>query len=129
MKEESKIFDVSENTVYKWEHNLNVPRKSVLKKIAYFYSIPFEWLLHGDTVEAEENSEYTVFILNREDERELIEMFTRLPNIKRYKIIKYAERILVGHKIIGAQKILLTAEEKALAGLIASHCKNGGKFQ
>jgi hypothetical protein len=50
LKEESDIFNVSLNTIYRWEHDLNVPRKSVLSKIASYYDVPFSWLLQGNVV-------------------------------------------------------------------------------
>jgi len=47
LKEESEIFNVSLNTVYRWEHNLCIPRKSALMRIAEFYNVSVEWILHG----------------------------------------------------------------------------------
>jgi transcriptional regulator with XRE-family HTH domain len=45
LKEQSELFNVSINSVYRWEHDLTVPRKSVLRKISEFYDVPLEWFL------------------------------------------------------------------------------------
>jgi len=95
LKDESELFDVSINTVYRWEHNLTVPRKGVLKKVAEFYNVPFEWILHGDF--GDENSKCAVCIMNPESDIEykLLKMFRKLPDINKYKILGYVERMLV----------------------------------
>ena len=45
LKEQSEVFGVSLNTVYRWEHNLAVPRKSALIKMAVHYNVSIGWLL------------------------------------------------------------------------------------
>jgi transcriptional regulator with XRE-family HTH domain len=100
LKNESEIFNVSINTIYRWEHELTVPRKSSLKKIAAYYNVPLEWLLSDSDSSAKENTKCEFCILNPENpynntEQLLIKMFRNLPDNKKYKILGYIERIYV----------------------------------
>ena len=45
LKEQSEIFGVSLNSVYRWEHGLTMPKRSVLKKMSEHYEVPLLWLL------------------------------------------------------------------------------------
>ena len=95
LKEESEIFDISLNSIYRWEHDLCVPRKSVLKKIAEFYGVPFEWLLNGGG--KEENLKCDSCILNPENntEQKILKMIKKLSENNKYKILGYIERMSV----------------------------------
>ena len=93
LKEESELLNISLNTVYRWEHNLNVPRKSALKKIAYYYDVPFEWLVYGNS--GEENIKCDGYILNaeRNTEQKILKMLRELSENNKYKILGYIERM------------------------------------
>jgi len=113
LDDQSKLFNVSLNSVYRWEHDLCVPRKSVLRRIANFYNVPFEWILNGEgtgvkiLASDEENGENTGSenkeeenrcegcILNpeRNTEQKILKMIRKLPNNNKYKIIGYIERM------------------------------------
>lgn len=47
----TKKFDVSRNTIYRWEHNVFAPRRSVLVKLAEFYGVSVDWILKGIVIE------------------------------------------------------------------------------
>ncbi|MCL2814958.1 MAG: helix-turn-helix domain-containing protein [Oscillospiraceae bacterium] len=90
LKEMSKTLDVSLNTVYRWEHSLSVPRKSVLKKISDYYAVPLEWLIYGN---AGENN-----IMSAPDsstEQKIMEMVKNLTEQSKYRVLGYIERICV----------------------------------
>ena len=95
LREESEILGVSLNTVYRWEHNLTVPRKSALKKVVDYYTVPIEWVLHGDA--EEQSGKCSVCVMGPEGdiEHKLLRMFRRLTDINKYKILGYVERTLI----------------------------------
>ena len=96
LKEESEIFSVSLNSVYRGEHNMSVPRKSVLKKIADYYDVPYKWLLHGGDAEGD-TTDCDVCILNpeRNTEQKILKMLRKLSPNSRYKVLGYIERMCV----------------------------------
>ena len=85
LKEQSSIFSVSMNTVYRWEHNLASPRKSVLKRIAEHYSVPMEWLLSDNSSAS----------LVSETEHKLLSMFRKLTDNNRFKVLGYVEHMCI----------------------------------
>ena len=85
LKDESRIFNVSLNTVYRWEHDLAVPRKSMLKTMADYYSVPVDWLL----------SESAAASLVSDIEQNLLCMYRKLSENSRYKVLGYVERMCV----------------------------------
>ena len=94
LKEESEMFNVSLNTVYRWEHNLTTPGKRVLQRIADFYNVSAEWLIYGHT---EESSDCGANIQTNENnaERQLLCMFGKLSENNRYKLLGYIEHMLI----------------------------------
>ena len=85
LHEQSKILGVSMNSVYRWEHDLAVPRKSMLKRMADLYAVPLDWLL----------SESASASLVSEVEQKLLGMFRQLSDNNRYMVLGYVERICV----------------------------------
>ena len=99
LDEESRIFNVSLNTVYRWEHDLCIPRKSVLMKIADYYNVSYEWLLNGDRNEymIGKRSKYDDFISDNEKNTEhiILNMIKKLSIRKKYKLIGYIELMCI----------------------------------
>jgi len=94
LKEQSELFGVSLNSVYRWEHDLASPKKSLLRKMADFYDVPYEWLLHGSV--AEETFENVVSLAEASNaEKQLMRMFKNLSSNNRYKVLGYVERICI----------------------------------
>ena len=98
LDEESKIFNVSLNTVYRWEHDLCIPRKSVLMKIAAFYNVSYEWILNGNTGEntKEVCAKCKDYIPDNENiekstDQIILNMIKKLSVRNKYKIIGYIE--------------------------------------
>ena len=85
LTEQSRILKVSMNSVYRWEHDLSIPRKQMLRKMADYYGVPLDWLL----LEGASAS------LVSEVEQNLLGMFRKLPDNNRYKILGYVERMYV----------------------------------
>lgn len=94
LKEQSAIFGVSLNTVYRWEHNLTMPRKTSLMKIAAFYEVPYEWLINGNKEEGGEGENAYAYPENN-NEQQLLRMYRELSKNSKYKIIGYIERIYI----------------------------------
>jgi len=92
LKEASDVLNVSLNTVYRWEHGLSTPRKSVLKKAAGYYSVPLEWLLAED---GEQDFRNIGHILQPETaaEHQIVEMLKVLSERAKYRVVGYIERI------------------------------------
>jgi len=85
LSEQSKILQVSMNSIYRWEHDLAVPRKPTLRMMADYYGVPLDWLLLEGASAA----------LVSEVEQNLLGMFRKLPDTNRYKILGYVERMYV----------------------------------
>ena len=85
LSEQSKILKVSMNSVYRWEHDLAMPRKGILRTMADYYGVPLDWLL----------SENASASLVSEAEQSLLGMFRKLPDNSRYKVLGYVERMYV----------------------------------
>jgi len=83
--DQSRLFGVSMNSVYRWEHNLAVPRKSMLKTMAEYYAVPFDWLL----------SEGADASLVSDNEQKLLFMYRKLSDNNRYRVLGYVERMCV----------------------------------
>ena len=81
LQEQSEVLGVSMNTVYRWEHNLAVPRKAMLNKIAGHYAISMDWLL-SDNASASLVSDL---------EQQLLSMFRKLREVNKYKVLGYVE--------------------------------------
>ena len=94
LKEQSEIFAVSLNSVYRWEHGLTVPKRSVLRKIAEHYEVPLLWLLQeSDDEEMISNNHYSG--TENCNEQALLKMYRKLPESHRYKILGYVERVYI----------------------------------
>ena len=85
LKEQSDIFGVSVNSVYRWEHNLTIPRKTTLKAISDYYNIPIDWLLLENADSLQENN----------IERQIMNMFKQLSYGNKYKVLGYVEHIII----------------------------------
>jgi len=83
LREQGRLFNVSMNSIYRWEHDLSIPRRPVLNVIANYYNVPIDWLLT-------EESEPTLI---SESEQNLLGMFRRLPDNGRYQVMGYIERM------------------------------------
>ena len=91
LSEQSKLLRVSMNSVYRWEHDLAVPRKPILRTMADYYGVSLDWLL----------SESASASLVSEIEQNLLGMFRKLPDNSRYKVLGYVERMYV--EVYGAE--------------------------
>lgn len=85
LREQSRLLRVSMNSVYRWEHDLTIPRKPMLRIMADYYGVPLDWLLL-DSASASIVSEI---------ENSLLGMFRQLPDTNRYKVLGYVERMYV----------------------------------
>jgi transcriptional regulator with XRE-family HTH domain len=93
LKEQSEIFNVSMNSVYRWEHNLAVPRMPILKQIADFYDVPMEWFFHETT--QGNNSERIPQPPAGSIEQQLLTTFRKLPDSSKYRALGYLERMCI----------------------------------
>ncbi|MCL2517677.1 MAG: helix-turn-helix domain-containing protein [Oscillospiraceae bacterium] len=95
LKEISEIFNITINTVYRWEHELTIPRKPILEKMAKYYQVPFEWLLPNGS--HDESNECDGCTLNFESntKQQLLNMYKRLSDYNKYKVLGYIERLCV----------------------------------
>ena len=83
--EQSRIFGVSMNSIFRWEHGIAVPRKPFLRTMAEYYSVSLEWI----------TSEHTCASLISEVEMRLLGMYRKLSDNSRYKVLGYMERLCV----------------------------------
>ena len=94
LKEQSKLLGVSVNSVYRWEHDLALPRKTALKKMASSYGITVERLLQGSFSDNVENFNNTAYYEDN-TEQQLLCMFRKLSGPYKYRILGYVERMCV----------------------------------
>ena len=93
LHEQSVIFGVSVNSIYRWEHDLATPRKQLLRDMAEYYAVSLDWI----------TSENTSASLISGVEMKLLGMFRKLPDNSRYKVLGYVERIYVeDYAVFGA---------------------------
>ena len=85
LKEQSVLFGVSMNSIYRWEHDLATPRKPLLKIMAEYYCVSLDWII----------AENTAASLVSDVEMKLLSMFRKLPDNSRYKVLGYVERVCV----------------------------------
>jgi len=95
LKEQSARLGVSLNSVYRWEHDLATPRKSVLKRISEYYGVPLEWLLHESSENNPMENASEAVQPESSIEWQLIKMFRNLTENNKYKILGYVERICI----------------------------------
>jgi transcriptional regulator with XRE-family HTH domain len=97
LKEQSEIFKVSMNSVYRWEHNLAVPRMHILKQIADYYRVPMEWFFQDGNNSGNHNgnNEKPPQIDNSQIEQQLLTAFRKLSDKSKYKVLGYVERMVV----------------------------------
>lgn len=93
LKEQSEILGVSLNSVYRWEHDLTIPRKSILKAMADLYNVSLEWLLLESLGEN---------VMDRTDEanmnnveKQLVGTFRKLTESNKYKVLGYVEHMSI----------------------------------
>jgi transcriptional regulator with XRE-family HTH domain len=85
LKTQSELCGVKLNTVFRWEHDLAVPRETELRMIAELHGVPVAWLtLEGD---AEDRLDYDNI------DQQLFNMFDKLSNNQKYQILGYIERV------------------------------------
>ena len=94
LREQSEAFGVSINTVYRWEHDLAIPRRSVLIRMADFYNVPVNWLLSADIAE-DSTGRMNATSLADSIEQQLFRMFRKLSDNNKYKVLGYVERICI----------------------------------
>jgi len=85
LSQQGRILKVSMNSVYRWEHNLAVPRRAMLLKMADYFGVPLDWLL-TDTASVS---------LANDSELILLRMFKILSDKSKHKAIGYIERMYV----------------------------------
>jgi transcriptional regulator with XRE-family HTH domain len=85
LHEQSLIIGVSMNSIYRWEHDLAIPRRAILKSIAEYYSVSLDWMI----------SENTTASLVSDVEVKRLNMYRKLSDHSRYKVLGYVERICV----------------------------------
>jgi len=83
--EQSLLFGVSMNSVYRWECDLAIPRKATIKAMADYYDVSVDWI----------TSESTSATLVSNVEVRLLNMYRKLSNHSRYKVLGYVERICI----------------------------------
>ena len=83
--EQSLLFGVSMNSVYRWECDLATPRKATIKAMADYYDVTVDWI----------TSESTSATLVSNVEVRLLNMYRKLSNHSRYKVLGYVERICI----------------------------------
>ncbi|MCL2249432.1 MAG: helix-turn-helix domain-containing protein [Oscillospiraceae bacterium] len=86
LKDESLLLKVSMNSLYRWEHDLVVPRKPMLMRICEYHDVTMEWL---------ESETTKMPSMIDEEENKLLGLYKKLPSPVKYKVLGYVERVCV----------------------------------
>jgi len=95
LREVSEAFGVSLNSVYRWEHDLCAPKKTVVRKIAQYYDVPYEWLTGGGIEDVNTKCDDCILNPERSTEQKILKMLKKLSANSKYKILGYIERMCV----------------------------------
>jgi len=95
LKEQSEIFDVKLNTVYRWEHDQTKPNMLMLEKIAKYYDVTLDWLLHDGSDDGQSEYENNASYPMNNIEQRIIKMLRKLPENEKYRILGYMDHIYV----------------------------------
>ena len=97
LKEQGEFLGVNNNSVYRWEHNLSIPREEVLKKISEIYGVSLEWLLSDTDRGTQLKHTYASTSDSETDdtEQQLLWLYRKLLDNSKNKIIGYVLRIFV----------------------------------
>ena len=87
LKDQSALLHVSINTIYRWERDICVPRKTMLSRLAECYNVSAEFLLYGDSMESE--TEHGDDIHPKDLGHQLLRMFEKLSVSSKYDVLKY----------------------------------------
>jgi len=93
LTEAGEIFGVSYNTVYRWEHDMCIPRRPTLKKLSEVYGVPYHRLLAGiaDNTDGCDN----LLIPETAVEKKIMEKLKTMSFDDRNKVLKYVDFICV----------------------------------
>ena len=97
LKEQSKIFDVSLNSIYRWEHDITMPKNSTLLKIAEFYDVSLDWLLAENPVE--DKLVDSISHTGSNEEQQLLSMFRKFSDSNKYRVLGYVEHMIVNEDL------------------------------
>ena len=101
LKDQCELLGVSLNSVYRWEHNLAIPRMSTLNTLADFYNVSLEWLLLQN-VRKNWLAPAVTPIIN-DIEQQLHSTLRKLSSNDKYRVLGYIERMCMDE--IGIDKI------------------------
>lgn len=87
MQAESELNGVKLNTIFRWEHDLAIPKQAEMEKIAELHGVTVEWLTQDN--EARDDLELESI------DQQLFSMVTKLSNNQKYKILGYIERVYI----------------------------------
>jgi len=93
LKDQSIKFGVSMNSIYRWEHDLAVPRKVKLKEMTEYYDVPMEWLYMDYDKDNTTVNSMSTYLLNIE--QQLLSTFRKLSENSKYKVLGYVERMCI----------------------------------
>jgi len=90
LQAQSELCGVKLNTIFRWEHDMSLPREKHLKKIAELHCIPVVWLTQDR--EIKDHKEYDNIT------QQLLYIFNNLAYNQKYRILGYIEHIYIdGH--------------------------------
>ena len=104
LEEVSEIIGVSISALYRWEHDISVPKRNHLEKVAAYYGMSLDQMLQ---TEGATEQEYTVLTedcivqtgeeINLDDHLKLLllRMFQTLSTDNKHRLLGYLERLCV----------------------------------
>ena len=91
LKEQSQILGVSINTVYRWEHNIALPRKTALKKLATSFGMSADQLIQKSWIE-DVNFSDGMNYENDVTEQQMLKLFRKLSSPEKCRVMGFLER-------------------------------------
>ena len=87
MQAQSELCGVKINSVFRWEHDMTVPKEEVLKKIAKLHGVPLAWLTQD--CDAKDS------VRQDDIDQQFLSMFDKLSDNQKHRLLGYTERIYI----------------------------------
>jgi len=87
LQAQSELCGVKLNTVFRWEHDIAMPKDAELKKIAELHGVPITWLTQDCDIK--DCTEYDRI------NKQLFRMFDKLSYGQKHKVLGYIERLYI----------------------------------
>ena len=84
LQAQSELCGVKLNTVFRWEHDMTIPKDMHLKNIAELHCVPVSWLTKEDIKDE-----------HIDVNQQLLYIFNKLSDNHKYRVLGYIEHVYI----------------------------------